>query len=458
MVPTSDERIPFTRVLLDVARASGGYIALAVVFLAPSCCLIGLPFFGVFAGRAYLRAMGVRRGGVSTWRLGVLGAPLFVVPVLGLAIAGSLLFAVDPESELPVVVRLCTSFSVSAAMGMMCFPLFGAPLEAADSAEGALDAILASGARAARMGLRTSLGTGAIVGVIGVLPWLLLPMAHRALVDENPTPWILVGLFVAMVASEIVCLGLVAHAHGEGLERFGHARTRAVRSNRAEPVHRPLTRSLALAASPLALLAPALLLAALTPAPAWRTARHATPGVPVDQAFEASGHGLSLENPEANLWVIATRDGGGAGPVRFRRPGDDAHATVARGTYRGREVYTLQVREYESVRLVSFDDEGVRVDDTPTDRVQARLGSIGVGVLFAHLLALAVLLVATLRRTGVAANLDRPWLGGYRDTVAILGAETKEAFVERVTRENVRASLPLLVVAIGLCVTVAWNL
>lgn len=453
------ERVPLWRVIADVARASGLSVMIAVVLLAPSCCLIGLPAFGYFAGRSYLHAMGVRRAGVSTWALGLLGAPLFVAPLVSLALADAVLGAIGDASEGFDAGHALVAVSVSALVGVVAFPLYGAPLEAVSSASGALDAVLASGARAARMGFAKSIGTGASLGVVGIAPWLVVPLARRVFFGANALVWLVLALFVATVIAQTVCLGIVAHAHGEGRERFGHARTHAPReTDRVAPRPR-LIRSFALAALPFALLVPALLTAIATPTPGWRTERDSGDlrGEIVDGTpLLGSEHGLVVSQ-DRSVWRVTTADGGGAGEVRIAFSSASL-GRIVRERFRGREVWTLRVPVREHVVLVSFDDRGVRVDDTPSDRIHARLGTLGVGMLALLLVALGALLVLTLRHTGVAANLDRPWLGGYRETAALVGPDAREAYVRAVERENVLAALPLAAIAIGLAVTIVVNL
>jgi hypothetical protein len=417
---TSDS-VPFLRVLGDVARSAGGFLVLAVLATAPSCCLVGLPVFWTVAGAMYLRMMGARRASVSTWQVGLLGSPLFLAPLLAPLLTAWIVQS-HGSSEGPLApLGLLVTFGLSALFGALLSPLHAAPLAAIEGSSGLLDALLSSGARAARRGLGRTLLGGAGVGVIGALPWAVPPLAR--LLDPEPSPAVLVALFAAVYAALLVNLSLVAHDWGQGSQRFGAARTLVPPSAMPRVAARArLVGSLAIAASAALLVGAALLLALFTPTPAWRTEAGPLRGEPlVEGTLEGSRDGLSVTATRGQEWVIATADGGGAGPVRFPSHIEPT-ATLTRERYRGQDAWTLRAATRSTVWLVSFDDRGVRLDDTPLDRLEARLfGAPGIVFLLAYGLALAALFALQLQRIGLATGLDRPRFSGDREVAALVG-------------------------------------
>lgn len=414
------ERVPFSSVLADVARSAGGLLALAVLATAPSCCFVGLPVLWTVAGAMYLRMMGARRGSVSTWHVGLLGSPLFLAPALAPMIASSIVHARGAGSPLDAG-GLAVTFTLSALLGALLSPLHAAPLAASEGSAGMLDALLASGARSARRGLGRTLARGAVVGLIGATPWLV-PTISR-LVAAEPSPWVLVALFVAVYLALLVNLSIVAHDWGEGVQRFGAARTLVPASSvpRA-PARARLVGSLAIAVSAALLLGAALLTALFTPTPAWRTEEGPLRGTPHPGGpIEGSAEGLSVTGAPDHCWSIETADGGGAGLIRFP-PHVEPTATLSSERFRGEDAWTLRAATRTTVWLVSFDERGVRLDDTPLDRLEARLlGAAGLSVTLAYGLALAALFALQLRRVGVATGLDRPRFSGDYEIAAMVG-------------------------------------
>jgi hypothetical protein len=406
------ERVPFSSVLADVARSAGGFLVLAVLATAPSCCLIGLPVFWTVAGAMYLRMMGARRGSVSTWHVGLLGSPLFLAPLSAPLFTSWIVQARGASSSPLDAGGLAVTFVLSALLGALLSPLHAAPLAAVEGSSGLLDALLASGARSARRGLGRTLARGAVVGLVGATPWLVPPVSR--LLATEPSPWVLVALFVAVYLALLVNLSIVAYDWGEGVQRFGAARTLVPASSMPRaPARARLVGSLAIAVSAALLLGAALLGALLTPTPAWRTEQGPLRGTPhAGGPIEGSTEGLSITAAPGHAWSIETADGGGAGLVRFP-PHVEPTATLSRGRFRGEDAWTLRAATRSTVWLVSFDDRGVRLDDTPLDRLEARLlGAAGLSITLAYGLALAALLALQLRRVGGRDGPRSPTLLG----------------------------------------------
>ncbi|MFO0712741.1 MAG: hypothetical protein U0353_23010 [Sandaracinus sp.] len=432
------ERVSFGRVLLDVSASAGWLVALAVLLAVPSCCLVTLPAFGFVAGTALLRVSGARRASMSTWRLGVLGAPLYFAPIAALLLASFVFEAFPGRAERSSALTLEVTVGISSLLGIVLFPLHAAPLEAIESGSGMIEAMLGAGARTSRAGLVVTVIRGALVGLVTALPWLVPGLVEQLVPGHDP--WRLVLLYASVVAAQLVGLSIVAHAWSEGRERFGAARTLVTAPRRPVPARARLVGSLVLAASPALLLTLGVLLALSTPTAAWRREPrleasgrgYALPfptGVPcVEDPLRDTTEGLTVTTPRAGVWLIATRDGGGAGEVRI--PGGDAQrATLSRERFRERDVWTLRVPTSSSVALVSFEDRGVRVDDTPLDRIRARAGSAGLWLALVYTLALAMLLALQLRRAGVAAGLDRPRFSGVPERAALTGTLRTEAAI-----------------------------
>ncbi len=429
------ESVGRARVVLDVARAAGPWVALAVLFAAPGCCILPLPIFLMFAGGACERAMGVTRARASRSGLGLLVAPLFYVPLLSFFVAES--FVVRDGPGTAGWAQALAAVVVSCVLTTLLFPLYGAPLEIIARGGAPFESVLSSGARAARHGVGSTLAHAVAVGTIGASPWLLV-IATRALLRDTPLVLALL-LYVAATLAVTLNLGLVAHFWSGGTERFGAARsTTPLARSRGEDgvsVLGRLAGSLILGFAPAVVLAVVLTIALLSPTPAWRVetstelseaalsfADHGTDeAIVLDQRS-----GLSVSSPADDTWRVETADGGGAGDVRILH-GDEASAYVRRGHYGARPIWNLCARALRETRCFSFDEHGVRLDDSPLDRIRERLGTIGAGLLALYLVALALLILAQTRRAGIASQLDRPRFDGARETAAFVGTLRTEA-------------------------------
>jgi hypothetical protein len=354
--------------------------------------------------------------------VGLLGSPIFLAPLLA-PVLTSWIVQSRGSSDGPLgSLGLFATFSLSALLGALLSPLHAAPLASIEGSAGLLEALLASGARAARRGLVRTLARGATIGLVGALPWVVPPLASA--LHPEPSLAVLAALYVTVYLALLVNLSLVAYDWGEGVQRFGAARTLVPPTATPRVAARArLLGSLAIAASAALLLGSALVLALFTPTPAWRTERAPLRGEPlVEGPITGSAEGLSITMHDDHGWLIATADGGGAGLVRF--PAHiESEATLSRERYRGEDAWTLRAATPSTVWLVSFDDRGVRLDDTPLDRLEARVqGSVGVAIVLAYGLALAALVALQLRRVGVATGLDRPRFSGDREIAALTGA------------------------------------
>lgn len=424
------------RVIADVARAAGPRLALAVLFAAPGCCILPLPIFLMFAGGACERAMGVRQARVSRSALGVLVAPLFYVPLFSFFVAESLVATRD-GADADGWQQALAAIVVSSVLTTLLFPLYGAPLEAISRGGTVLEALLGSGAKAARHGVRSTLAHAAAVGTVGAAPWLVVALTRDALRDQPAA--LLLLLYVGALLAVTVNLGLVAHFWSGGRERFGSARSsHPVAPPRAEEGHSVggrLAGSLVLGFAPAVVLGVVLVLALVSPTPAWRLETSATlvePGLsfedraPSDPIVLEESNGLRVSSPRDDTWRVETADGGGAGEVRLLH-GDESHAFVRRGRYGSRPMWSVCARALLETRCFSFDEHGVRLDDSPVDRLRERLGTVGTAFLALYSIALALLLLAQARRAGVAAELDRPRFDGSRETAAFVGTLRTES-------------------------------
>jgi len=423
------------RVVLDVARASWAWAALAVLFAAPGCCILPLPIFLLFSGGACERAMGGTRAGISRSSLGLFVAPLFYVPMLSFFVAESLVVRNGGTAD--GWAQALVAVVVSCVLTTLLFPLYGAPLEAISRGGSLFEAVLGSGARAARHGVGSTLAHALAVGTIGASPWLIMVATRHSLRD---LPLLLgVLLYVAAILAVTVNLGLVAHFWSGGRERFGAARSVAplppARSEDGASVLGRLAGSLVLGFAPALVLAVVLVIALFTPTAAWHV-EPATlqfePGLSLAVRSPGGANvldersGLSVSSPAGDTWRVETADGGGVGDVRILH-GDEASAYLRRGHYGARPIWDLCARALRETRCFSFDEHGVRLDDSPLDRLRERLGTIGAGFLALYLVALALLILAQMRRAGIAAQLDRPRFDGARETAAFVGKLRTEA-------------------------------
>jgi hypothetical protein len=372
------------------------------------------PFIPWYLGGSFERFMGLRTGMVARAKIGIagtliLGAPR-ALPLLGFATVNSL------DEHLPFPLRLVIGVMAWLAASVVLYPLYAAPLEMLDRDAGLLDGFVSSAARSSRAPLQRMVVRAVAVACAGALPWSTMAFA-----DHFPLLALLAALLF-FVASPTLTVALVAHAWSDGTERFGAART--PRIDRTPEValegsmRRRLAGALALALTPVAVVTCTLLLAILAPAPA-RTSTVQTRPVRAsdlhpdqDRAVQfPTNSGLRTERPRPGLLAISTADGGGAGEVRLpcvsSLTPEAPDETAFRETYRGQQVWTYRLTTATCENRVSFNDEGVRLDDTTSDRITQRWGG-SVGVWVALLVALLAALAAfdQLRWLGRARNLD----------------------------------------------------
>lgn len=433
----SDERVPFTRVLADVAIAAGPFAALTVLASPSIFCLIGIPIYLRLIGAMHLRVLGATRAHIATWRLGVLGVPLILGPVGAMLVASCCLGPIVGTQIDGRLWQAMVAPLAAMALGAALSPLHAAPFEAIDSGGGLFASMLASGARAAREPMRVTILRGALLGFVGAVPWVT-PSVASMLGLEGPV--LLLPLVVSLVGSVIVSLAVVAYGWSDGRDRFGAARTRS-RTRARVPVlahhtHGRLAGSLVLALMPAAILGLVVTVALLTPTPA-STLLTSDTRAPGDLALEGATSGPTILDEENGLrvsvlredvWLVETADGGGAGEIRFPH-GDPTRAFARRA---GSE-WSLCVPVRDRTFCARFDREGVRSDDGPMARLAARLDTVGLSLLFAYVAALWGLALAQLRRIGVATGLDAPETLRAHGTAALVGVlcDVGESVVRR---------------------------
>ncbi len=434
-MPTAHERsrVPFRLVLLDVALA-GGPALLFATLAAPTCfCVVGIPLYAYALGAAYLATMGVRERWARTLAIGALGAPIHLMPI------GACVLSIGAPSDPASLRGLLTLAATFAGIGVVVSPFHGAPLAAIERGRGMLDALLTSGATSIRQGLAKTAARGATLGVIAAIPTAIVPMSGVLGAAR--------GLFIAVVAAAIVVtsilgLAIVAYAWGEGRQRFGGARGVYPRGPIAvDSVRSALLRSLALPLVSVVAVLGLVVVALATPSPAWRLAPH-IPSHAIRLSAAPSPlapSGLAVRAAPDAI-TISTADGGGAGEVRVpdRDPAGDP--MILRDTEHGQERWALYLPrgrgrdgDYRAW-IVSFDDDGVRTDDAPPDRLAARFGSpLALMLLALHLACLAALVLFTLRRLTDAALLDRPSFRAERELTALSGTFRGEGRIAKGT-------------------------
>ncbi len=124
--------------------------------------------------------------------------------------------------------------------------------------------------------------------------------------------------------------------------------------------------------------------AAITPLPPWQRRPH-TPLTCEPELADHGPHGLSVRaatNGAPSTFVVATADGGGAGPLVDEGGREPLHVCLDHDgvVWVVWGEITLAVEEYDTL-YVPIDERGVRLDDGILDRLSVRLGlMVGISV------------------------------------------------------------------------------
>jgi hypothetical protein len=415
------ERAPLPRTALHVARTATAPVALSTLAFTGVCCVFLVPVFLHALGSAYLRIAGAEPARLQPASIGLLGAPLFLVP-LAAYWAGSALHESASEVLLSAEHAVLV-VGIAALLGAILKPLFGAPFAAAGSDLDLLESLLASGAHDSRRGLLHNLGIGAIVGAIQGSPALVVVVARSVAWGASGLVSVALLVFAGIVAAHIAAIAIVKHERDATIEARGEGDTRRARFALRESGR--LVGSLSVAVSSTCLLGLVVALAVVTPLGAWRSVPRT--------ADDGRGPALVPGEPRSVIWLdgLTARGlddrwevhSGSSITTTVTLPfGDPSRARARREVLDGREVWTLCTPSRREVRCFSVDDAGVRVDDTTYDRIAVRVGGrAGVLVLMASTFALMALFVIQVRRAGIAAGLDGPRFTGARETTALAG-------------------------------------
>ena len=241
---------------------------------------------------------------------------------------------------------------------------------------------------------------------------------------------------------------LVAHDWSEGQERFGSARTPPTERHAEAPLQGPMRRRLAGAlvlafTAPFLVVSLSLLWTVGYPTRAWRT----PPDTASTLAPDAVGtfhlptaSQLTIERTHEGI-EIAAADGGGVGEVRM--PCQDrvsaqfaTEERVFRERFRGQDVWTYRMGTGACASAVSFNDEGVRVDDTIGDRIVQRWGGRGLWLALAIALLCALATLDQLRWVRRGGKLDGAPIEGR-----ILGGAAFTKGLKLIAQDGLRIDL-----------------
>lgn len=399
-------KVPVWRVVMDVPLR---LTLLGSFGLYPPLILF-LPWL---FGSAFERFMGVTRGSVSRAKVGLAAIPVLILPrilpLVGFVAAASIDTPIRPLRWLVgIVVWLIAS--------VIFYPLYAAPLEVLERGVGLMDGVVSAAARSGRQPLGKVIVRASAVACAGALPFFPAP-----LLLHSPAVGVLLMLALGLISPTCV-VALVAHAWSDGNERFGDARTPRVERVAEAPLQGPMRRRLAsalvLAMAPLVVVGCTLIGTVLTPTRARDSLRQTRLATMSDLHADIEGQIVFPTNSgltarlEGSHVVLATADGGGAGEVGLSCTKRDAlrhealEATAFRDTYRGQDVWTYRLASARCEDRISFNDEGVRVDDTTSDRITQRWGGAGMWLAFAVVLLCALAAFDQLRWVGRARNLD----------------------------------------------------
>jgi len=345
--------------------------------------------------------------------IGVAGVVTFAVAEFALVAVASHL--TDGDGTLyRFIVLFLTGALGAVGVGAALGPLLFAPIVAVDGVRGVFAPFTRSFELAARRGPRATARTGAVVGARVAFPFgclgLLVFLGSGAM--DRVEVLMLVGpLAVVGATPRVLALLALTYARlGEAPVDEATAPTRADRG----------LRGLAwlIAPAPIALLV-ALLAAALVPLPmqtgAFDDAEgrglrgiHPTLGV---RAGRLPGTSVSVR-AEGDGIVIEAADGGGAGELEAGFETRWAYLRVEQRTRDGEPVdaYRITVTDGERWARTEVNADGVRLDDSFTDRTFGRLGAIGSGGVGLALLLLLYLTFTMGGELGAARRLAAPAL------------------------------------------------
>ena len=408
----------------DIGRVLAISLMVLPVGVALSTCLLGLPILAWGLRKlteAMLLSAKAEHGDpapIADERSWAGPLALIGLVVLGSAVGGAtsvLLHWLDPSvSDLPrAAIGLGGALALSVAIGTMLGPFLFAPLVAADGTKGVLTPITRSFEIAARIGPRETAALGAMVGavmgasVLGFLGLFLLGGGSGA----DPTGPMLIAAPFAIAPGPALVLALVA-------ERYARARRADAADDGREVALTPRIKGvLGLLAPVVALFVASVVIAAATPLPMRELGDSS---FEIRRGFEMPVESLTLPVGDRTVVVraadhgvvVEAADGGGAGAIAAgfdTAPETGAVLTVTPSSESpGAFEIAITDREHRAVTVV--DADGVRLDDSSSDRVIDRLGVVGA---LAAALGFALLLVLgffTSAEVGAARTLEAPRL------------------------------------------------
>lgn len=389
--------------------------------LALSGCLIGLPIatraLKILARLVTANAQALRgraapgdpeltwAGAIALAMLGAFGAVTVTLGAVGEHLAGGLAHPV----------RLACALSAGAAgaivLGASLATLLFAPIVSVAGVQGTLTPFSRSFELAAARGAGPSLRLGAAVGGVYALAFVALGVVGFAIAESTP---VAVGLLFAALGPVIAtprALAMLANAWADVVPRAP--------ADEVAPAGARL-RGLALLIAPalLALLA-ALTVAAVVPIPL----RRGEPPAPQQRGIHPELLGGAVRAgrlPGTSVRVrlldrgvaIEADDGGGAGELDVDFDTRHAWLSLEQRTRGGAPIpeYRIVVSDAEHWASTMVDADGVRLDDSLSDRTLGRLGRIGSGGLAVGALLLLFLSFTTGVSLGEARTLHAPAL------------------------------------------------
>jgi hypothetical protein len=443
-------KVSVVRVALDLPA----FPFLMTMVVAPAILWPLLPW--IF-GDVLQQFMGLRTR--MSWRVakvGIASMPLLfaprLMPLLGLA-------GLALDTSVPEPLRFLVGTLLWLVGSIALYPIYAAPLEMIDRNLGFVDGLASAVAKSARQPWHRTLQRAFAVACAGALPWfaLLVAIGTYRLTSDLERFRLLLGLSqlttvalipVCIAASPFFVLALVAHAWSEGQERFGSARTSPTERHAELPLQGPMRRRLSGAlvvafAAPLLLVSLGTLWTVGLPTRAWRTPPNTASTLAPDAVGTfhlPTASQLTIERTHVGI-EIAAADGGGAGKVRM--PCQDrvsaqfaTEERVFRERFRGQEVWTYRMGTGACASAVSFNDEGVRVDDTIEDRIVQRWGGRGLWLALAIALLCALATFDQLRWVRRARGLEGALIEGR-----ILGGSARTQGQMLIAEEGLRIDL-----------------
>ncbi|AKF07861.1 hypothetical protein [Sandaracinus amylolyticus] len=336
-----------------------------------------------------------RRGGLGPGALAIgLTIALVIASLVGLGAAR----AVSHSAPLAIALAIV----LPSALGVVLAPFVLAPVAWLDREEGVVAALVRAFELAVRRGalptLRDGASLGALVGIAASLGVAFLQLDGAA---------ILVAVWASIAIGAPIGASVLARAYVDGSARA------AFDGATDAQVSRGLRRVAVLVTPAAWMLAIALVAAMLTPSPMRRVdharalASAAVATVePGDELVLPGDHGLVVAPGEDGV-LVRTADGGGAGHVAWKGANDyDVRLSllVVRTRFRDVDAWALVFGDDATF----IDDEGVRLDDSFTDRLAARLDVQSLALVLIALVALAWWSLRLARAMARARALDAP--------------------------------------------------